>query len=276
MSAAAGRPQRQEGQALEPRRTGRRAPISAFSGAGHANFTRMKKLERLDEARTPDGTVLALYRHDGDYVIRADGAELMSTRHHHSEDRLAELACAPIRHRAGARVLIGGLGLGFTLRAALRLLAPDASVVVAELVRAVIDWNERPDYGLAGAALRDPRVELRHADVAQLLRDADDGYDAIMLDVDNGPDPMTTSGNGALYGDAGVRMSAAALRPAGRLVYWSAQDDRGFERTLRRAGLTVETSRVWSHGTSGALHTLFVGGRAGLAPSALTLAPPAP
>jgi spermidine synthase len=221
----------------------------------------MKKLERLAEARTPDGTVLALFRHGGDYVIRADGAELMSTRHHHSEDRLAELACAPLRDRAGARALIGGLGFGFTLKAALRILPADAGVVVAELVRAVIDWNERPDYGLAGAALRDPRVTLRHADVAQVLRESAGAFDAIMLDVDNGPDPMTTSGNGALYGDAGVRMSAAALRPDGRLLYWSAQDDRAFERTLRRAGLTVNTSRVWSHGTSGALHTLFVATR---------------
>ena len=218
----------------------------------------MKKLERLGEARTPDGTVLALFRHDGDYLIRADGAELMSTRHHRSEDALAELACGPLRGRAGMRALIGGLGLGFTLKAALRILPADAHVVVVELVRAVIDWNERPDYELAGTALRDPRVELRHADVAQVMRETADAYDAIMLDVDNGPDPMTTSGNGALYGDAGVRMSAAALRPGGRLVYWSAQDDRGFERTLRRAGLTVTSSRVWSRGTSGTLHTLFV------------------
>src|SRR3954471_11887018 len=218
----------------------------------------MKKLERLAEARTPDGTVLALFRHDGEYLIRADGAELMSTRHHHSEDRLAELACAPLRDRADARVLVGGLGFGFTLRAGLRLLPADAQVVVAELVRAVIEWNERPDYGLAATALRDERVTLRHADVAQVLRESDGEFDAIMLDVDNGPDPMTTSGNGALYGDAGVRTAAAALRPGGRLVYWSAQDDRAFERTLRRAGLTVSTSRVWSHGTSGVLHTLFV------------------
>jgi spermidine synthase len=218
----------------------------------------VKKLERLDEARAPDGTVLALFRHDGDYLIRAGGAELMSTRRHHSEDRLAELACADLRDHAGARVLIGGLGLGFTLKAALRVLPSDARVVVAELLRAVIDWNENPEYGLASAALRDERVELRHADVALVLRESAGAFDAIMLDVDNGPDPMTTSGNGALYADAGIRMAANALRPGGRLVYWSAQDDGKFERALRRAGLAVEAVRVWSHGTSGTLHTLFV------------------
>lgn len=235
----------------------------------------MKKLERLAEARTPDGTVLVLQRHDGDYLIRADGAELMSTRRHHSEDQLAALACAPLRDRAGARVLIGGLGFGFTLKAALRALRSDAHVVVAELVRAVIDWNENADYTLAGAAMRDPRVDVRHADVADVLRESAGQFDAIMLDVDNGPDPMTTSGNGALYTDAGIRMSAAALRPDGRLAYWSAQDDRQFERTLRRAGLAVETARVWSHGTSGTLHTLFVARRVGLRSSSRTRSKPA-
>lgn len=218
----------------------------------------MKKLERLAETRTPDGTMLVLFRHDGEFLIRADGAELMSTRHHRSEDMLAELACASLRDSEHARVLIGGLGFGFTLRAALRILPATAQVVVAELVRAVIDWNQNAEYDLACASLRDARVELRHADVAQVLRDSAGTFDAIMLDVDNGPDPMTTSGNGALYGDAGIRMTTAALRPGGCLVYWSAQDDRKFERALRRASLVVEVARVWSHGTSGALHALFV------------------
>jgi spermidine synthase len=190
----------------------------------------------------------------------------MSTRHHHSEERLAELACAGLRGRPSVRVLVGGLGFGFTLKAALRSVAEDARVIVAELLRAVIDWNQQPEYGLAGAALRDPRVELRHADVAQVLRESAGQLDAVMLDVDNGPDPMTTSGNGALYGEAGVRLAAAALRPGGRVVYWSAQDDRRFERTLRGAGLAVAVERVWSHRTSGALHTLFVARREAPAP----------
>jgi spermidine synthase len=218
----------------------------------------MKKTELLAEARAPDGTMLVLSRHDGQYLLRADGAELMSTRHHRSEDELAALACAELRERVNASVLIGGLGFGFTLKAALRALPADARVVVVELMQAVIDWNEHPEFALAGSALRDPRVELRHADVAVVLRDSAAAFDAIMLDVDNGPDPMTTSGNGALYTDAGIRMTAAALRPGGRIVYWSAQDDRKFEKALRRNGLSVHTSRVWSHGTSGTLHTLFV------------------
>ncbi len=218
----------------------------------------MKKLERLAEATPPDGTVLALFRHDGDYLIRADGAELMSTRHHHSEDALAELACVELRSAVAPRVLIGGLGFGFTLKAALRLLPADAIVVVAELVRAVIDWNQSEGFGLSADALGDPRVELRHADVLELLRQSEARFDAIMLDVDNGPQPMTATGNGALYSDAGVRLAASALRSGGCTVYWSAQDDRKFERTLRRAGLAVSTQRVWSRGPSGTLHTLFV------------------
>ena len=222
----------------------------------------MKRFECVEQATTPDGTVLTLHRHDGDYTVRADGAELMSTRRHHSEERLAELACAPLRGAPGARVLIGGLGLGFTLRAALRALAADASVVVAELVAAVIAWNTNPDYPLAGAALRDPRVTLRHADVADVVREGAGGFDAILLDVDNGASPLTTAGNARLYGGAGIADAVAALRPGGRLAYWAAEADREFERALRRAGLTVEVARVRAHPTSGPWHTLYVGHRA--------------
>ncbi len=223
----------------------------------------MKRFESLERATAPDGTVLTLHRHDGAYTVRADGVELMSTRRHHSEERFAELACAPLRGASGVRVLIGGLGLGFTLRAALGVLAADASVVVAELVDAVIAWNVNPDYALAGAALRDPRVTLRHADVVDVLRDAArDGverFDAILLDVDNGTAPLTTAGNARLSDDRGLATAIAALRPGGRLAYWAADADAGFERALRRAGLTVEVARVRAHTTSGPWHTLYVG-----------------
>ena len=130
----------------------------------------MKPFERLGEARTPNGTLIALYRHDGAYLIRADGVELMSTRRHLSEDRLAEVACAPLRETPRARVLIGGLGLGFTLRAALRQLRDDAEVVVAEFLPEVIAWNADPRYDLSVEAMRDPRVRVVQSDVIDVLR----------------------------------------------------------------------------------------------------------
>jgi spermidine synthase len=216
----------------------------------------MKPVERLEQATAPDGTVLALYRHDGAYAIRVDGVELMSTRRHHSEDRLAELTCAPLSDVEGARVLIGGLGLGFTLKAALELLAPSATVVVAEIVADVIEWNRK--YGLSGAALKDARVDLRHDDVANVLRKHPGMFDAIILDVDNGADALTNAGNAQLYRMDGIRMAKHALRPGGRLAYWSASDDRKFERLLRGAGLAVEVVKVRAHATSGGFYTLFV------------------
>ena len=218
----------------------------------------MKRIERLGEAKTPDGTTLTLYRHDGEYLIRADGVELMSTRRHKSEDALAEIVCAPLRGRTGVRVLIGGLGLGFTLRAALASLESDAQVVVAEIVKGVISWNRNPVYGISADVLADPRVDLRHADVADVLRANPGEFDAVMLDVDNGADPLTTSGNAQLYGEAGIRTTIAALRPNGSIAYWSAQADPDFAKALRRAGLTVEVMKVHAHGSSGSQHTLFV------------------
>ena len=218
----------------------------------------MKPLERLGEARTPDGTVLALYRHDGAYLIRAGGVELMSTRRHLSEDRLAEVACAPLRDVPGARVLIGGLGLGFTLRAALRQLREDAEVVVAELVAEVIEWNANPAWDLSAEAMRDPRVRIVHDDVVNVLRAAPGRVDAILLDTDNGPDGMLMSENAPLYSADGIGTTAAALRAGGVIAYWSVGDDRRFVGALRRLGLAVETLRVRAHDTAGPMHTLYL------------------
>jgi spermidine synthase len=223
----------------------------------------VKRVERLGEAVAPDGSVLVLYRHDRDYVIRVDGHELMSTRRHHSEDVLAERVCAPLAQHAGARVLIGGLGLGFTLRAGLRLLPGDAQVVVAEIMEAVIRWNQDPGHDLARDALLDPRVELHHGgDVADVLQANPGGFDGIMLDVDNGAAALTTKGNAALYRAAGIRRAADALRPGGRLAYWSAGEDPAFEKALRRAGLAVETQRVRAHPTLRSWHTILVATKA--------------
>jgi spermidine synthase len=146
----------------------------------------MKRFERLAEARTPNGTLLVLYRHDGAYLINADGVELMSTRRHLSEDRLAEVACAPLRQVPRARVLIGGLGLGFTLRAALRELREDAEIVVVELVAEVIAWNADPSYDLSAEAMADPRVRVVRDDVINVLQANPDAFDAIMLDRRHG------------------------------------------------------------------------------------------
>ena len=218
----------------------------------------MKRHERLEEARTPNGTLIALYRHDGAYLIRADGVELMSTRRHLSEDRLAEVACAPIRDVTRARVLIGELGLGFTLRTALRQLRDDAEVVVAELLAEVIAWNADPRYGLSDEAMRDPRVRVVHDDVINVLRANPGAFDAIMLDTDNGPDGMLMSENAPLYATGGIALTVSALRAGGSIVYWSVSDDPAFARALRAARLSVETLRVRAHDTLGPMHTLYV------------------
>ena len=217
----------------------------------------MKPFERLGEARTPNGTVITLYRHDGSYVIRADGIELMSTRRHLSEDRLAEVACAPLRDVPDARVLIGGLGLGFTLRTALRQLRGDAEIVVAELLAEVIAWNADPRYDLSGDAMSDPRVRMVQDDVIEVLRANPGGFDAIMLDTDNGPDGMLISENASLYSRSGIATTVAALRKGGSIVYWSVGDDPKFVTALRKSGLTVTTLRVRAHDTAGPMHTLY-------------------
>ena len=218
----------------------------------------MKPYRRLGEARTPNGTVLTLYRHDGAFLIRADGVELMSTRRHLSEDRLAEVACAPIQDRASARVLIGGLGLGFTLRATLRALRDDAEVVVAELVPEVVAWNADPAWDISADAMRDPRVVIAQDDVSNVLRANAGGFDAIMLDTDNGPEGMLMSENASLYSRYGIGVTISALRPGGVIVYWSVGDDPRFARALRGAGLSVTIERVRAHDTTGPMHTLYI------------------
>jgi len=216
----------------------------------------VKKFEKLDEAETPDGTVLGLFRHDGDYTIRVQGVELMSTRRHLSEERMSEVGCAPLDGRSGARVLIGGLGFGFTARAALRFLAPDAELVIAELVEAVVRWNTNPDYPLAADVLADPRVTVRVEDVARTMER--ERFDAILLDVDNGAESLTDSGNAALYRRKGIRRAKGALRPGGRLVYWLAGSDPAFLATLRAEGLEVEEQRIATYPGAGTRHSLFV------------------
>ena len=218
----------------------------------------MKPTIERGRATTPDGRTLTLHERDGAFSIRVDGVELMSNRQHHSEERLAELACAHVRAKRGARVLVGGLGMGFTLRATLASLPPDARVTVAELVPAVIEWNSEPAFGLGADALRDPRVEVVAGDVADVIGRRR-GLDAILLDVDNGADGLTTAGNDALYAPAGLAAARAALVPGGCLAVWSATDDPAFVRRMERSGFGVTTERASLHAGGGSRASLFIG-----------------
>ena len=218
----------------------------------------MKPTLERGRATTPDGRHLTLHEHDGAFLIRVDGVELMSTRQHLSEERLAELACGLIRGKPAARVLIGGLGMGFTLRAALAALGPDARVTVAELVPAVIEWNRNPEFRLGADALADPRVEVLAADVATVLARRR-GWHAVLLDVDNGADGLTTPSNDRLYSPAGLAAAKAALVSGGCLAVWSAADDPAFVRRMERAGFMVTTERVATHSGGGSRASIFLG-----------------
>jgi spermidine synthase len=221
----------------------------------------MKPTVLLDRTTTPDGSPLTLHEHDGTLSIRVGGVELMSTRQHHSEERLAELACAGLRERGRAAVLIGGLGFGFTLRETLRHVGPEATVVVAELLPAVIAWNRNPAYRLAADALGDPRVEVVESDVAAVLARSRGRFDAIMLDVDNGASGLTTRGNAGLYSSVGLGRARAALKPRGRLAVWSAVADPEFAELMRGCGFTVAVEKARTHPTGGSWNTLFIGTR---------------
>lgn len=219
----------------------------------------MKKWTTVDQTPTPDGKTISLHEHDGSYAIRVDGIPLMSTRQHASEEKLAELACAGLRGIRHARVLIGGLGFGFTLKATLAAVAADATVVMAEILGAVIAWNRNPAFPLAADWLADPRVTVLQQDAGEVIRQARGSFDSIILDVDNGPAALSTGGNGRLYDSAGLHHARAALRPAGRLAVWSVARDPAFERRMTQAGFAVEVRRCRSHGRSGNWHTLFLG-----------------
>jgi spermidine synthase len=220
----------------------------------------VKPWELLGRTSTPDGTDLALTRRDREYVILAGGRSLMSSRMHGSEEALAMLACRALRTSAEPSVLIGGLGMGYTLRAALDLLQPDATVVVSELVPAVVEWNRGPLGPLAGHPLKDRRVRVEVDDVAVTLRASRDRFDAVLLDVDNGPAPFTAADNAGLYADRGLAAARAALRLGGVLAVWSAWDNRRFEQRLRYGRFEVEVERVRGRlARGGPRHTIFLG-----------------
>ncbi|MCE9681611.1 hypothetical protein [Halomonas alkalisoli] len=222
----------------------------------------MAKFEVIGTASIPGkGSELRLLQRNDEFSIRIAGSpgELMNTRLHGSEDALAELACQPIADRADIRVLIGGLGMGFTLAAALRSLPDSAEVVVAELVPGVVDWNRGALGAAAGYPLNDPRTVVSLGDVGELLRREPGGFDAIMLDVDNGPEGLTRKENDWLYSPQGLAAAQEALRPDGVLAIWSAGQDPAFTERLRRVGLLVEEVTVRAHRPGkGAKHRIWL------------------
>ena len=220
----------------------------------------MRAWELLAQTSTPDGSDMRLTRQGDEYVILVNGKTLMSSRMHGSEEALATLACRRARTLEQPRVLVGGLGMGFTLRATLDLLPPGATVRVVELVPAVVEWNRGPLGAIAGYPLNDRRVRIEIGDVGFTLRANPDGFDAILLDVDNGPSAFTTPENEGLYDNGGVAASYAALKMGGALAVWSAWEDRKFEQRLRFHGFVAQVDRVRARlKKGGARHTIFLG-----------------
>jgi spermidine synthase len=217
----------------------------------------------LDSAPVPgNGGELRLYRRGDEFSIKVVGrGELMNSRVHGSEDALAEETCARLVDGIAPELLIGGLGMGFTLAAALRHLGERGRVVVAELLPAVVAWNRGPLGAAAGYPLEDVRVSVHEGDVARVLKLGQQAFDAILLDVDNGPEGLTRRQNDWLYGINGLSAAYAALRPQGVLAVWSAGPDPDFVQRLRKVGFEVEELRVRAHGSKGARHIIWLARR---------------
>lgn len=228
----------------------------------------VKPRQVLATATTPEGGLLELVRDAVGWNIDCDKRVLMTSQTHGSERAMARVACHHVSSQASPRVLIGGLGLGYTLRAALDRLPEQASVVCVELMEAIVEWHAGPLGPLAEHPTADPRVEVVVADVVEHLQRETGDFDAILLDVDNGPIPMTVYSNGWLYTAEGLARLRGLLRPGGVLVVWSAGDDERFARRMRTAGLETEVSRVQARTGrrkrrgGGHAHVLFVGRRA--------------
>jgi spermidine synthase len=218
----------------------------------------MTPRELIGTASVPGGEELRLFRRGADFMIVLDRNELMSSRMSGSEEALAVMTCERLDGCKAPHLLIGGYGMGFTLRAALAALDPDACVTVAELVPEIIAWARGPMAELAAGCLDDPRVRLIEDDVAMLIDGARGAYDAILLDVDNGPDGLTRIGNDRLYSARGLAAARAALRPGGILAVWSAAPDNVFARRLADAGFAVQEVAVRARGNGkGPRHVIW-------------------
>jgi len=220
----------------------------------------MKPTVRLATARTPDGGEMELYRHDRDFSIKINGLDLMNSRQHESELELARLGCAHLTRSKAPGILIGGLGLGYTLRQVLDMLSPHSKVVVSELMSAVVEWNRKFLGEINGRLLEDKRVEIKMGDLVTHISRSNNRFDAILLDVDNGPSAFTSLNNCGLYDNAGVAAAYQALKRGGTLAVWSAWDDRKFEQRLRFHGFNAQSDRVRARREKGgSKHTIFVG-----------------
>jgi len=204
----------------------------------------MKPRIKIATTRTPDGGTMVLYQHDCNFIIEIDGDDLMLSRHNESELELARLGCAHLAGSKAPSILIGGLGMGYTLRQALDMLSPDAEVVVGELLDAVVEWNRKFLGDLNGQPLLDDRVELKTGNIVKLISDSKNRFDAILLDIDNGPNAMTYSGNSRLYGFEGILSCQRALRQKGCLAVWSAGPCKEYEQMLMRCDFHVRRYRV--------------------------------
>ena len=221
----------------------------------------MKHWTLLGEAPIPGSKQsLMLYQGKDDFFIKisSGGCELMSTRKHGSEDALGDLPCHRLKNADAARVLIGGLGMGFTLAAALKAVGAQAEVTVAELVPEVVEWNRGMLGARSGRPLDDPRTKVHIGDVAKLLRHTRGHYDVIALDVDNGPEGLTQTSNDWLYTTPGIVTTQDALTPGGIVAYWSAAPDGAFHDRLRRCGFMIEEVPVFAHGDKGPRHILWL------------------
>ena len=224
----------------------------------------MIPLEHLDTAQVPGGAELRLMRRGGDFMITLDRNELMNSRMSGSEEALATMTAERLAGRKGQHWLVGGYGMGFTLRAALAELGPDARLTVAELVPKIVEWARGPMAGLTDGCLDDPRVTLIQDDVALQIASGRNAYDAILLDVDNGPDGLVRAGNDRLYTREGLAAAKAALTPGGVLAVWSAGKDPVFAGRLRKAGFAVEEVQVRARSNGkGAKHTIWFAVRPG-------------
>ncbi|HVV17311.1 MAG TPA: hypothetical protein VHH90_08920 [Polyangia bacterium] len=216
----------------------------------------------IDQTLTSDGGELTLHVTAGRYAMRVDGQELMNSASHGSEERLAVHGCAGLAKKPGARVLIGGLGMGFTARAALDVLGPDAEVVVVEAVAAVVRWNREVLGHLAGEPLADRRLSVVEADVVDVIAQAPAAaYDAILLDTDNGPTALTAFTNRRLYSVAGLESAWKALRPAGVLAVWSTFQDATFTARLHAAGFHATAKRVLAGDGTPRRHVIWLARR---------------